>query len=115
MSATACPDREQLEAYASGRLSQDLVDRLADIPERRDDAADSPEAITENAALVRQALNMIRGDFQEQTWRAFLRTAVDGRPAPEVAAELGMTKRAVRQAKYRVLQRLREEFDNLID
>ena len=65
--------------------------------------------------MVRRALDVIRGDFQEQTWLAFLRTAVDGRAASEAAAELNMSQRAVRQAKYRVLQRLREEFGHLID
>ncbi len=30
MPATACPDRNQLEAYASGRLSTEIADRLAD-------------------------------------------------------------------------------------
>ena len=93
----------------------DIQLRLAQIPERSDNDSDYPEAITDSAGLVRQALNVIRGDFQEQTWLAFLHTAVDGRAAPEVAAELGMTKRAVRQAKYRVLQRLRDEFGNLIE
>jgi DNA-directed RNA polymerase specialized sigma24 family protein len=35
--------------------------------------------------------------------------------AAEVGVELGMAKGAVRQAKYRVLRRLREELDGLPD
>jgi DNA-directed RNA polymerase specialized sigma24 family protein len=40
---------------------------------------------------------------------------VDGVPAVEVACELGMTAGAVRQAKYRILRRLRQETDGLLD
>jgi RNA polymerase sigma-70 factor, ECF subfamily len=59
--------------------------------------------------LTLRALESVRNDFQAQTWQAFMRLAVDGRPAAEVAAELGMTPAAVRQAKYRILCRLHDE------
>ena len=93
----------------------DLQARLAEIPERYPDESLSEEASAETSGLMRRAMDVVRGDFQERTWRAFLRTAVDGAGAAEVAAELKMTVRAVRQAKYRVLQRLREEFCDLIE
>jgi RNA polymerase sigma-70 factor (ECF subfamily) len=57
----------------------------------------------------------LRSEFEEHTWRAFWRVAVDGQPAPEVAAELGMKPNAVRTAKSRVLRRLREELGDLVD
>ena len=63
--------------------------------------------------LFRRALERIRGQFREHTWQAFWRTTVDERPAPEVANELGMSPGAVRVAKSRVLQRLREELGDL--
>ena len=63
----------------------------------------------ERLLLVRRALGLLRTDFEENTWRAFWRTAVDGLPAAEVADELNMSSAAVRKAKSRVLQRLREE------
>ena len=44
MSATACPDRKQLEAYASQKLSLDLADRLAD---HLDDCASCDTAVQE--------------------------------------------------------------------
>ncbi len=59
--------------------------------------------------LYLRALGMIEGEFREQSWKAFWRTAVDEQPAPAVAEELGMTAGAVRVAKSRVLRRLREE------
>lgn len=65
----------------------------------------------EEASLLHRALGLLKSDFEEQTWRAFWRMAVDGRTSVEVAEELGMSKKAVRQAKYRVLRRLRDELD----
>lgn len=65
--------------------------------------------------IERRALELIQAEFEQRTWQAFWQTAVDGRGATEVAAELTMTKHAVRQAKYRVLRRLRQELDGLLD
>jgi RNA polymerase sigma-70 factor (ECF subfamily) len=58
--------------------------------------------------LLRRAVQMIRDEFQFSTWEAFWRVTIDGQPATEVAEQLRMTHGAVRQAKYRVLKRLRE-------
>ncbi|TWT98329.1 RNA polymerase sigma factor [Stieleria varia] len=60
-------------------------------------------------SLVHRALKAIEGDFQPHTWKAFWRMTVEQQSANEIADSLGMTPRAVRQAKYRVLSRLREE------
>jgi RNA polymerase sigma-70 factor (ECF subfamily) len=57
----------------------------------------------------------VRGDFEPDTWAAFWRSAVDGRPAADVAAELGMTRNAVYLAKARVRHRLMTEFAGLIE
>lgn len=67
-----------------------------------------PTESTVEQHFVHRALRMVRPEFQESTWKAFWRTVVDGQPASEVADELGMSAGAVRQAKYRVLSRLRE-------
>ena len=56
---------------------------------------------------------MIRGEFEPRTWEAFWQTAVEGRAAADVAAELGMTPGAVRVAKSRVLHRLRTDLGDL--
>jgi RNA polymerase sigma-70 factor (ECF subfamily) len=83
--------------------------RLAQLP--------GPEPVEEDFAaddeaeriLFGRALELIREEFEEQTWAAFWRTAVEDRAAKDVAADLGMTPGAVRVAKCRVLRRLREE------
>src|SRR5262245_18495299 len=60
-------------------------------------------------------LSAVRSDFTQATWDAFQRFAVDGRPAADVARELGLTVNGVVKAKSRVLNRLRRETAGLLD
>jgi RNA polymerase sigma-70 factor (ECF subfamily) len=80
--------------------------------------AEDPEPFWEaeyRQHLARQALRIMRSDFSETTWKACWETAVCGRPAAEVAAELGLTVGAVYAAKFRVLDRLRQELQGMLD
>jgi RNA polymerase sigma-70 factor (ECF subfamily) len=93
----------------------DAQARLAQLP-----APSPPEdsSLSEERAergLISHALDLIRPEFAERTWQAFWRTAIEGGSAPQVAAELSMSAGAVRVAKSRVLQRLREELGDLIE
>jgi RNA polymerase sigma-70 factor (ECF subfamily) len=65
--------------------------------------------------LAGRALTIMRADFQETTWKACWEMVVAGRPAAEVAAELGLTPGAVYAAKFRVLDRLRQELRGMLD
>ncbi len=56
-----------------------------------------------------RALDAIRNDVDERTWNAFWRLAVDDESAQSIADDLGISLGAVRQAKYRVVQKLRAE------
>jgi RNA polymerase sigma-70 factor (ECF subfamily) len=58
---------------------------------------------------------LVQADSDANPWEAFTRFAIDGRPAAQVAEELGMSECAVMQAKSRVLKRLREEAGELLD
>lgn len=82
--------------------------QLEELPERPPADRDGHR---EMAAVARRALAIIQTDFQETTWRAFWRTAIDDRRATDVAAELGLSVAAVYMAKSRVLVRLRQELD----
>lgn len=93
----------------------DLQMQLAQLPAPSEDATDAGAPAGEAAACMRRALEMIRGDFQAPTWQAFWRTAVDGESPAGIAQQLGLSAGAVRQARYRVLARLREEFGRLIN
>jgi RNA polymerase sigma-70 factor (ECF subfamily) len=80
--------------------------------------ADDLEALWEaeyQQHLASRALQIMRADFQETTWKACWETAVAGRPAAEVARELGLTVGAVYAAKFRVLDRLRHELRGMLD
>ena len=90
--------------------------RFSDLPhEVPKDIEDDDIELRAKDNLVRRALDQIRPHFQEQTWRAFWRCAVDGLSAPDVADELSMSPGAVRVAKSRALQRLRDELGDLIE
>lgn len=84
-----------------------LLEEVAD-----DESQDDSAFRSDRRYLLHRTLNLVRGDFANQTWQAFWRTVVDGESATDVADELGMTPVAVRQAKFRVLCRLREEMDS---
>ena len=86
-------------------------------------ATTSPEAATDSAeedppseleALRRRALELVRGQVAERTWRAFWLTAIEGHDSAEVAASLEVSATTVRMAKSRVLHRLKEQFGELI-
>ena len=59
--------------------------------------------------LFSWACEQVRGEFTEKTWGAFWKTAVDGLPPTDVAAELELSVGAVYVAKNRVVTRLREK------
>jgi RNA polymerase sigma-70 factor (ECF subfamily) len=65
--------------------------------------------------LVRRALQVMQADFHTATWKACWEHVVAGRPAVEVAAELGISTDAVYAATSRVLRRLRQELEGLLD
>jgi RNA polymerase sigma-70 factor (ECF subfamily) len=82
--------------------------QMAQVPELWEHEED-PSTPDDERALVHRALVSIRGDFSADTWQAFWRLTVEGQPVAEIAQELKLSASAVRQAKYRVLCRLREE------
>jgi RNA polymerase sigma-70 factor (ECF subfamily) len=65
--------------------------------------------------VLRRVLERIRPDFAPATWLAFTRLVVNGEPTADVAAALGISVNAVRIAKSRVMQRLRQEIGGLLD
>ncbi len=65
--------------------------------------------------LLGRALHLMKTDFQENTWRVFWMTAVEGVAVPEAAARLKVSVKAVYLARARVLRRLREELAGLLD
>ena len=54
-------------------------------------------------------------DCQDRTWQVFWRCVVEGQAPSEISHDLGITPAAVRQAKSRVLRRLKEELGELLN
>jgi RNA polymerase sigma-70 factor (ECF subfamily) len=96
---------ERTIAFGEEGLDQVVVDEGTDALNERE----------YQSFLIKRALEVMRTDFQETTWKACWLHAVEGRPAAKVAAELGLTEGAVYAARFRVLARLREELRGLME
>lgn len=101
-----------------GSVALERMSRVPD-PAAADESSDggavgpTDEEAAIEQRLFQQGLELIRGEFETRTWQAFWQTAVEGRAAKDVAADLAMSPGAVRVAKSRVLQRLRAELGDL--
>jgi RNA polymerase sigma-70 factor (ECF subfamily) len=91
----------------------DAQKRLEEVPAPSDELELS-EGPADVAGVYHRALSLVRDQFEERTWKAFWRVAVEDRSPADVGAEMGITANAVRQAKSRVLRRLKEEMGDLI-
>jgi RNA polymerase sigma-70 factor (ECF subfamily) len=101
--------RRQNQAEAQGGTdAQRQLQQVAEQPWPDDSEQDL-------GALYRRALELVRGEFEAQTWEAFWRVAVEGHACAAIAADLGVTEGAIRKAKSRVLHRLRQEIGDLAD
>ncbi len=65
--------------------------------------------------VMKRLLELIEPEFRPTTWQAFRRVFWDEEKPAQVAADLGMTENAVLLAKSRVLKRLRQEAQGLLD
>ncbi len=65
--------------------------------------------------VLRQLMALAEPHFEPTTWRAFRRVALDGAKPDVVAQEMGISRNAVVIAKCRVLSRLRQESEGLIE
>jgi RNA polymerase sigma-70 factor (ECF subfamily) len=87
-----------------------------DIPDpEAPDAACLFEEAEYRRALVYRAMKLIEPDFAPTTWKACWDYAVLGRQPADVAAELGIKVHSVYLAKSRIVRRLREILDGLLD
>ena len=65
--------------------------------------------------VLRQLLALAEPHFAPSTWTAFCRVALDGAKPDHVAEEMGISRNAVIIAKCRVLSRLRQESEGLVE
>lgn len=87
--------------------------RLLQEPDLVDEESLSSSPSSDRASSMQTALDAVRASFEDRTWQCFWLVAMEGQSAVEVADRLGMKPAAVRQAKYRVTQRLRRDLEDL--
>jgi RNA polymerase sigma-70 factor (ECF subfamily) len=94
----------KIRPRASGDTTTNLL-----LDEHPESVGESDEwEIEYQRRLATVAMEQIKGEFQETTWRAFRLTAVEGVAATEAARQVGLSPGAVYVAKSRVLARLKE-------
>lgn len=107
--------RQRQATATGGTDAQLMLGKIADesngegADERNDD-----DGVDAEASVVHAAVELLKADFEERTWQAFVQTSVEGRKASDVAADLKMSVGSVYTAKSRVLSRLRTEFQGLL-
>lgn len=94
------------EAHAVG--GSDAWRQLAAIAESLSDDPDQFTAEDQLNALHRRGLEIVRSEFEERTWQIFWRATIDEVASADVAEEFGISANAVRQARSRVLRKLRQ-------
>lgn len=105
----------RLQKQPQAKGGTDDQQQLALMPDRAPESSSVTDSSWDDEHdLEHRALELLRSEFEERTWQAFWRMTVEGHTAAEIAEDLGMTKKAVRQAKYRMLRRLRLELDGLV-
>ena len=105
-------DAERLAAPRGGSTAHRVLQGMADLGEVDPDQQANFDT---TPSLVHRSLEFVKAEFENPTWDAFWRTAVERHLAAEVAQDMGMTVAAVYKAKSRVLHRLRTELSGLLE
>ncbi len=96
---------------AGGTTAHVMIEQL---PEEEPLTTSSLVGTVQDSVFLR-GLELVKSEFEDKTWNAFWRFAVDGVKAVDVAEELEMSPGAVRKAKLRVMRRLKQELGELVD
>lgn len=65
--------------------------------------------------LAHRAMELMKSEFDKTSWSACHQHLIEGKKADQIAANLGITINMVYLAKSRILARIREELDGLVD
>ena len=95
------------QPLASGGSTAHLA--LQSVASEQDWMRDEPTEPFDIGSLTRRAIEQVRSEFTSQSWTVFERTVVDGIDTSIVSKELGISPSAIRQAKSRILRRLRQQ------
>lgn len=112
--------RAWLKTVFVNRARQRLRQRIpvpADAPwaELKDPTADGAEEQEYRNYLLHRAFELIKREFSPLQSQAFHAYVVAGRPVDDVAHDLGLSSGTVYCIKSRILNRLRQEIQQLLD
>lgn len=88
-----------------------LIEQLAD----PDSTASSDFDREHDKTVFRHAAEIVKNEFNENHWKAFVRHAINGEPVAKVAEQLNVSVNVVLLAKSRVSRRIREEVREMIE
>ena len=71
--------------------------------------------ITYQQSLVAQAMEILQTEFQPKTWQALQQFVLGRKKAAAIAEEAGLSVWTIYSAKSRLVSRLREELEGLLD
>lgn len=105
--------------------ANDFHRRRASQPARTQEVALEDIAVTTGGDLfeqteyrrfvVRRAMELMQAEFSEAHWQACCQHFTLGTTLAELARQQGVSANSLRVAKYRVLKRLREELQDLLE
>jgi RNA polymerase sigma-70 factor (ECF subfamily) len=101
------PGTEALGGSGAIAILQEIADPASELNRQWDEEHDR--------YVIRRLLDMVDSEFEPLTLKAFQRLVLDGVSGAGAAQELGLSVAAVYAAKYRVLVRIRQEAEGLID
>lgn len=111
----------RLRNFWRSRMRSPQAEGGSDLRQRLEQLDDPSSAVSQvwnrdhDQYVLRQLLALVEPQFSATTWMAFCRTALDGAKSDLVARELQISLNAVFIAKSRVLKRLREEAEGLVE
>ena len=100
--------RDHFRRQANRHTAEGGTEALTRLQQQADSLDSSICGDSIDSPLIRRALETVRAEFEETTWKAFWMTTVEGKQASVVAELLGISVASVYQAKSRVLRRLRQ-------
>jgi RNA polymerase sigma-70 factor (ECF subfamily) len=111
----------RLRDFCRARQNRPLASGDSDMLERLGQLEDPASALSgqwdreHDRHVVARLLESIASDFQPVTWQAFRAVMMEGQTPAAAAKSLGISVNSVLLAKSRILARLREEAQGLVD
>lgn len=95
----------------AGQGGTDFLER---IEQATDVATDAAQVRQYEHELIVWAAEQVRNDFQENSWRAFWQTQIEGRSVADVSADLGVSAGSIYMSRSRIFAKIRAKIDDIL-